>query len=234
MTNHFRLVSAPMSATDPIALVLLQEPRRAKTRLAPVLATDERAALVSAMLTDVVGALGGAGLTRVVVLAAGDEAAATARALGVDVLLDPPGRRGIDAAVEAAGRKLRATASLVLPADLALLTPAAVTHLVGEPGDVVVAPTSDAGTGGLLRRPGWVVSTRFGVRSAARHLLAARQAGLSAERVDIEGFSLDVDDPDDLATVLALEDGPGRVTTHVLAEISDLHQRLAEHSASSA
>lgn len=220
-----------MSATDPIALVLVKDPRRAKSRLAPVLDDRERIALVSAMLTDVVTALGGAGLSRVVVLADGEGAAGTARALGVDVLLDPPGRRGIDAAITAAGRQLRASASLVVPADLALLQPDDVSSIVREPGDVVVAPTTDAGTGGLLRRPAWAINTVFGSRSAAKHLLAARQANLSAERVDIAGFSLDVDDPSDLAEAMATVERLGNVTSRVLAEIDGIADRLAAYDA---
>lgn len=170
------------------------------------------------MLADVVTALQGAGTERIVVLAAGPVASASATALGVDVLLDPPGRHGLNAALQAASRRIRAHASIVVPADLPLLTPQDVTGLVETAGEVVVAATHDGGTGGLLRRPAWVIDTIYGGRSAARHLLAARQAGYSAERVEIAGFTTDVDDADDLRFV-AGHASLGQVTGHVLRDI---------------
>lgn len=170
------------------------------------------------MLADVVAALQGAGTDRIVVLAAGPVAASAATALGVDVLLDPPGRQGLNAALAAASRRIRASASIVVPADLPLLAPPDVTTLVETPGEVVVAATHDGGTGGLLRRPAWVVDPMYGGRSAARHLLAARQAGFQAERVEIPGFTLDVDDAEDLQLV-AGHPALGQVTAHVLRDI---------------
>lgn len=207
-----------MPPTPPLALVPVRAPGQGKTRLAGVLGREARAALAGAMLADVVAALQGAGMERIVVLAAGPAAASAARALGVDVLLDPPGDHGLNAALAAASRRIRANASVVVPADLPLLTPADVTALVATAGEVVVAATHDGGTGGLLRRPAWVVETSYGGRSAARHLLAARRAGFCAERVDIPGFTTDVDDADDLRLV-ADDASLGPVTAHVLRDI---------------
>ncbi len=206
-----------MSTSQPIALVPVRDPRRSKTRLSTLLDADARAALTGAMLADVVHALAGAGLQRIVVLAAGPGAQAAATALGVDVLRDPPGELGLDAALAAAARRIRANASLVVPADLPLLRPSDVTDLLGTPGEVVVAPTHDGGTGALLRRPAWLIDTSYGVRSAARHLHTARTAGLAAERIEIAGFSADIDTPEDL---LAARTSPllGRVTAHVLRD----------------
>ncbi len=207
-----------MSPTPPLALVPVRDPGRGKSRLSGVLGRDARAALTGAMLADVVSALHGAGMQRIVVLAGGPVAASAATALGVDVLLDPPGEHGLNAALSAAARRIRASASLVVPADLPLLTPEDVTDLVGTAGEVVVAATQDGGTGGLLRRPAWVIDPVYGGRSAARHLLAARQAGFTAERADIPGFAVDVDDPDDLQLV-AQHPLLGQVTAHVLRDL---------------
>lgn len=207
-----------MSPTPPLALVPVRDPGLAKSRLAGVLGRDARAALTGAMLADVVTALHGAGLHRIIVLAGGPAAAAAATAMGVDVLLDPPGDHGLNAALSAASRRVRANASLVVPADLPLLQPHDVAELVGTAGEVVVAATQDGGTGGLLRRPAWVIDPVYGGRSAARHLLAARQAGFQAERVDVAGFTLDVDDADDLHAVVG-HPALGQVTAHVLRDI---------------
>ena len=207
-----------MSPTPPLALVPVRDPGRGKTRLATVLGPDARAALTGAMLADVVAALHGAGLQRIVVLAGGQVAASAATALGVDVLLDPPGEHGLNAALLAASRRIRANSSVVVPADLPLLTPQDVTALVETAGEVVVAATQDGGTGGLLRRPAWVIDPVYGGRSAARHLLAARQAGYTAERADIPGFTVDVDEPDHLQQV-AQHPALGQVTAHVLRDL---------------
>lgn len=207
-----------MSPTPPLALVPVRDPGRGKTRLSNVLGRDARAALIGAMLADVVTALHGAGLERIVVLAGGPAASSAATALGVDVLLDPPGEQGLNAALLAASRRIRASASIVVPADLPLLTPDDVIQLAETAGEVVVAATQDGGTGGLLRRPAWVIDPIYGGRSAARHLLAARKAGYSAERADIPGFTIDVDDADDLQLVSG-HPALGQVTAHVLRDI---------------
>lgn len=207
-----------MPVIPPLTLVPVRDPGLGKTRLSEVLRPEARAALTSAMLADVVHALQGGGIDRIVVLAAGPVAASAATALGVDVLRDPPGRQGLNAALDAASRQVRANASLVVPADLPLLRPQDVTELIQTDGEVVVAATNDGGTGGLLRRPAWVIDTSYGEGSAARHLLAARQAGFTAERVEVPGFSDDVDDVDDLQ---AVADHPdlGPITARVLRDI---------------
>lgn len=197
----------------PVALVPFRDPMSAKTRLAPTFAPEARRSLASAMFVDVVVALQHAGVERIVVLAGGPAAAAAARAVGVDALPDPPGG-GLDAACAAASRRLRADTSIVVPADLPTLTPADVAALLEVDGDVVVAPTTDGGTGALLRRPAWVLPTSFGGRSAARHLLAARQAGLGATRVEIPGFAIDVDSPEHVAALGDLR--TGAATTRVM------------------
>jgi 2-phospho-L-lactate guanylyltransferase len=207
-----------MPPTPPLALVPVRDPGRGKSRLAGTLRQDARAALTSAMLADVVAALSGAGIDRIVVLAAGPVAAASARALGVDVLRDPPGGHGLNAAIAAASRRIRADASLVVPADLPLLTSQDVTALVQTAGEVVVAPTHDGGTGGLLRRPAWAIDPVYGGRSAARHLLAARRAGLTADRIELPGFAADVDGPDDLRAIAGSAQ-LGTVTSLVLRDI---------------
>ena len=82
-----------------VAVVPLRSPGTGKTRLAPTLDTDARAALAGAMLADVVAALRGAGV-EVVVAAGGPAAAAAASALQVTAVVDPPTTRSLDDAVE--------------------------------------------------------------------------------------------------------------------------------------
>lgn len=168
-----------------------------KTRLAPTMAADAREMLAAAMLADVVAAARGATAERLVVLAAGPWARAAARDLGVDVMDDDAPAAGLSAAVDAASRRLGGDV-LVVVADLPTLRADAVRAVLAATAPVVVAPTRRGGTGGLLRRPASAVPATYGPGSAARHLAAASAAGLRAVRLELAGFAVDVDTPDDV------------------------------------
>lgn len=199
------------------------------SRLSEVLAPEERAALAGAMLADVVHALREAGVARLVVVADGPHAAAAATALHVDVVHDPPGRHSLDDAIAAGTAVLaREDALLVVAGDLPRLTPADVRSLVEHPEHVVVAPTNDGGTGGLLRRPPRNIATAYGPHSAANHIRLAREAGLTATMAHVEGFNQDVDTPADLAAVLR---GPVGAATGRYLERSGVGRRILEHVA---
>lgn len=203
-------------------LVPLRSPGRGKTRLAAVLAPDQRAALAAAMLADVLAAVGDLPGAEPVVLAGGPAAVDAARALGVDALADPPGARGIDAAVAAAEVRLGPAACvLVLAADLPRVTSDELHTLVATAAPVVLAPTRDGGTGALLRRPGAVIATAYGPGSAARHLALATGAGVGAEVVHRPGLAADVDHPTDLVTIDPVSGRPvGPATARVLDELA--------------
>ena len=107
---------------------------------------------------------------------------------------------------------------VVIPADLPLVTgedlDAMVEALPGVPG-VVVCPTADGGTGGLLRAPGGIVPPCYGPGSADAHVDAARRAGVPVRRLLLPGLALDLDRPSDIAlaggwrAVTAGSAGPG-------------------------
>lgn len=204
-----------MSSTK-VALVPLRAPGAGKTRLASVLSPEQRAALAGAMLADVCAALRESPLDDVIVVAGGETAAAAASALGLEVVLDPPGSHGLDAALRAAHLRIGPVASLlVVTADLPRLRPDDVRALLAADAEVVVAPTDDGGTGGLLRRPGDAMPTAYGPSSARRHHAEARRRGLRVATVRRPGFAVDVDTVADLATIAS---GPlGAATAAVLA-----------------
>jgi 2-phospho-L-lactate/phosphoenolpyruvate guanylyltransferase len=199
-----------------VALVPLRAPGVGKTRLAPRLTVEQRAALAGAMLADVCHALERAAVDQVVVAAGGASAVAAASALGVAVIHDPPGCSGLDAALRAAvGRLGRVGALLIVTADLPRLTTQDVGAVLERDVDVVVAPTSDGGTGALLRRPPDVIATAYGPGSAARHLRLAHDAGVRAATVRRPGLFHDLDTWDDLRR---LRGGPlGPATAAALA-----------------
>ena len=211
-------------STSTVALVPLRSPGRGKTRLADVLTVEERASLAGAMLADVIHALREAGLARLIVVADGPHAAAAAAALHVDVLHDPPGEHTLDDAVAAGTAALaREPALLVVAADLPRLTPKDVHALLEHPEHVVVAPTNDGGTGGLLRRPPRAIGTAYGPHSAANHVRMARDAGLTAAMAHVEGFNHDVDTPADLAGITG---GPVGLATARYLERSGIRDRI--------
>lgn len=195
-----------MPPSPVVAVVPLRSPGAGKTRLAPHLTAAERAALSGAMLADVCATLSRSGVDRIVVAAGGPAAAAAAGALDVDVLLDPPHVRGLNAALETALSRLRTAGTrMIVTADLPWLTAAHVGALIAVSADVVVAPTRDGGTGGLvLRNAATRLRLQYGRSSAEAHRRAAVRAGLTVCRADLDGFRKDVDTWDDIRYAQAL------------------------------
>jgi 2-phospho-L-lactate guanylyltransferase len=151
---------------------------------------------------------------------ADEDAAALVRSAGWLVVPDP-GSGLNDAIAEgtAVAASAGATALLVLPFDVPLVTAGDIEALFATDADVVVALSDDRGTSGLLRRPPGAIAARFGPGSAESHAGAARQAGLRVESLRLPGLSLDVDDPQDLAALAAsgLDLASVRVARELLA-----------------
>ncbi|MCS6843563.1 MAG: TIGR03618 family F420-dependent PPOX class oxidoreductase [Caldilineales bacterium] len=124
-----------------------------------------------------------------------------------------------------------ASAVLILPADLPLLTLADVerlwraSQLLYAPAAVVVAPDGqEQGTNALLVRPPGALRYAFGPGSFQRHCAQARERGLACHIVRSPRLGLDVDLPADLAQWLAIERAdaiPG--TAHAPLETSPMH-----------
>lgn len=165
-----------------------------KTRLAPVLDTDERAAFARSMLDDVLAALDDAGVD--------PEVLATA-AIDVDVSVtvdDRPLTAAVNAVLEGG------VPVAVVMADLALLTPAAVDRLLGAAGDVVIVPGRAGGTNAFVARdPAFRVD--YHGTSFLDHLGIARDIGASVRVVDSHRLATDIDEPEDLVELLVHGDG---------------------------
>jgi 2-phospho-L-lactate/phosphoenolpyruvate guanylyltransferase len=178
------------------AIVPLKGLAAAKSRLAPALAPERRQQLAVTMLEHVLAVCRAAPSVEAVLVVAGDTMGAeVAGAAGARVVRQVG--TGLPAALELADAALEgAAATLVVAADLPLLSPEDVEAVcaAGAVGPaVVVAPTRDGGTGGLLRRPGGVIPTAFGPGSASAHRRLAAAAGILPSVVDRDGFALDVD-----------------------------------------
>jgi 2-phospho-L-lactate/phosphoenolpyruvate guanylyltransferase len=201
-----------MTVTAVIPLKALDE---AKGRLAPALAPARRRALAAAMFRHVAATCLAAPSVDAVLVVAGDvEGARLAEEAGTEALI--PRRPGLHAALELADARLDgAPATLVVAADLPLLAVQDIEALcaagaVRDPltrAAVVVAPTQDGGTGGLLRRPGDITGTAFGPGSAAAHQRMAAEAGVIATVVEREGFALDLDTAGQLRELAAVVPG---------------------------
>lgn len=184
-----------------------------KSRLAAVLAPEERNRLVRAMLEDVVATLRRCpAITRVTVLSRDAAAAREAQRLGADFLQQPPTADGLNAALQFAQEaRAQAGALLIVPADLPLITPADVDQVIralAPPPSVALAPSYDGGTNALLLSPPSVIAPAFGPHSADRHAVAAKAAGATVAVVRGAHWALDLDSPEDIARLLAQNGGP--------------------------
>ncbi|HEX2504716.1 MAG TPA: 2-phospho-L-lactate guanylyltransferase [Gaiellaceae bacterium] len=185
-----------------LAIVPVKGLEGAKARLAPLLAADERAALVQRMLTDVLAACEASGAVTRALVVTPQPAVAPA---GVDVLVDEG--EGHAAAVALALADGRAAAgALVVMADCPLATPAALARLAAAARPVALAPARDGGLNALALLDPTAFEPVFGVPRAAELTAArARAAGLEPAVVAEPTLAHDVDSPADLRALPQLE-----------------------------
>jgi 2-phospho-L-lactate/phosphoenolpyruvate guanylyltransferase len=192
-----------------VAAIPVKDLVNAKQRLMRVLDGPERGALARAMLADVLRALGSVGLDHVWVVTRQPEVAAIARAFGAEPLPEAENRGHTAAVATAQAEAVRAGADafLTIPGDVPCVTPAEIRALLdaaGTPPAVVLAPSrSGLGTNGVLLTPPDAMRLTFGEPSFDNHLAAARALHLDPTVVSLPGLGLDVDDPHDLAALLA-------------------------------
>lgn len=202
-------------------LIPVKRLSESKLRLAGVLGPPQRRRLALSMLADVL--LAAAGWPLRMVVTSDRDAASMARSAGWSIVPDP-GSGLNDAVAEGttAGASAGATALLVLPFDVPLVTGRDLEALFATDADVVVARSDDGGTSGLLRRPPAVIAARFGPDSARSHAGAAGVAGLRVRSLRLPGLSLDVDEPADLRRLAAsgLDHASVKVARELLAAAS--------------
>lgn len=214
-------------------IVPVKDLAEAKSRLAGALSEGERRALVLQLLNSVLDVVQqaqqqlnavGAVISRddeVLALAVAHDLAALREQAWSSPMSDrlsalPNGSEAsLNAALDqatawAAGRG--ASAVLILPADLPLVTVADVkrlwhaSQLLYSTAAVVIAPDSrEQGTNALLVRPPGILPYQFGLGSFGRHCEQARSLGLAWHICRSPRLGLDVDVPADLAHWLALE-----------------------------
>ncbi len=199
------------------AVVPVKDLERAKRRLAGALDPAARRGLSLAMLADVLDALDATpGLDGAAVVSRDTDVTALARRRGLRVIREMGA--GLNAAVVQAANVLSAEGCarlLVMPADLPLAGPEEIAQILAAPpeapGLALVPDRHGVGTNGFLCSPPDAVAPSFGADSFARHLEAARNAGIPATVLRLPGLGLDIDTPEDLR---ALMETPGATWAH--------------------
>ncbi len=180
----------------------------AKRRLAHILNSYERAHLAELMLSDVLDSVHAARtLAGAVIVTCNRDAAAMARAHGMQVLLED-GEFGLTTAIERGLTAVNdlANGAVIIPSDIPQLPSGTIDAVVGKTPDrgVTLVPAMyDGGTNLLCLRSPRVMTPMYGPDSFNRHHGAALKAGA---RTRIHMCSLagnDLDEPRDLLTFLS-------------------------------
>ncbi|MGK2869317.1 MAG: 2-phospho-L-lactate guanylyltransferase [Mycobacterium sp.] len=191
-------------------LIAVKRLTAAKTRLAPVLSASARETLVLAMLVDTVSAAAAVpAVSSITVVTPDPDAAAAARALGAQVLLDPTpdGHRDpLNNALSAAEAASAAPNIVVLQGDLPALKPHELAEALAAAQQHRRSFVSDRhGTGtSALFAFGTPLDPLFGLESTRRHA----DSGAIELDGNWPGMRCDIDTPDDLAAALHLGLGP--------------------------
>jgi 2-phospho-L-lactate guanylyltransferase len=208
-----------------VAILPVKRFPAAKQRLRDGLDPERREALVQAMFTDVLYSLRSADLDSILVVTASPVARRIALEQGAEVLADQEAGHnaaaslGIQAAVERGADR-----ALLVPGDCPALDPQELTDLLRRPVEppcaIVVPDRHGTGTNALLLTPPDSLSTSFGPGSCERHMSVARAAGINAEVVRVPSLALDIDTPDDLASLSEVAPDRAQLTRVALTQPS--------------
>jgi 2-phospho-L-lactate guanylyltransferase len=170
----------------------------AKTRLAPLLSTEERARLVVEMLDGVLTACREASAIDGTLLVTPDPALARD---GVSLLVDA-GTGHADAVALALADPRAAAGALVVMADCPLVTAESLDALAASARPLALARARDGGVNALALQEVDGYRPRFGVPFGTT-VAEARAAGYDPVVLDDPRFALDVDRPEDYELLLA-------------------------------
>ena len=201
----------------------------AKQRLGEALGAGSRAALASAMFSDVLGALEQSRMLEAIVVVSGEQAVQDIVA-GRDVILieDTTEKGQSNAARDGLARvaALGLDRAALVPSDCPLLEPSELEELfvrAAGGADVVIVPDRHGtGTNALVVDPSGPFEPQFGPGSLQRHVEQAQRRGLACAVERPPSLTIDVDTGDDLIALgIALERSHGHAprTRGVLRQI---------------
>lgn len=187
------------------AVVPVKTLQKSKTRLSNVLTFQERSLFTLAMLGDVLSAFKDSNISKVVVVSADMVVEGFTKDFGVSFLKE--NQEGLNGALNQATKwcaQNGAELVLVVPADIPLVTGRDINQLVKLAMDksMVISPSHNGGTNGLLRKPPNIISPCFGLDSFKKHLNKASTKHVSTKVYVSSNFMLDIDCEDDLARLL--------------------------------
>lgn len=208
-----------MSHAATWAIVPVKSLEQAKQRLAAVLPLAVRRRLMLVMLEDVLATLRHVErLGPVVAVTPDAEVAELAANAGARVLREASSQGHSAAAIAgfAYAQSRGAVRALTLPADAPLVTAAELRSLI-EGDDVTAGPVltlvpshDGDGTNGFLVSPPDLIQPSFGPGSFARHLAQAAAGKIECRVHHLPGLALDIDEPGDLARLIAQKRGDWR------------------------
>jgi 2-phospho-L-lactate guanylyltransferase len=190
-----------------IAILPVKTLDTAKQRLAGELDPRPRRALVEAMFSDVLVALRRTTLVdQVLVVSSDHNAQRIAGGYGAMIAEDEDeGHNGAAQRGVARALELGMDRALLVPGDCPLLDPTELDALIARPVRapyvLVVPDRHGTGTNALLITPPDALASSFGPGSHDRHHENGVAAGVRVETVEVPSLALDVDTPEDLATI---------------------------------
>ncbi len=179
----------------------------AKQRLAAGIGAARRAELAEAMLGDALDAIGAArSIERTIVVTTEPRAVEVAEAAGAEVLSEFNDEGHSEAALAGIGRAEAGGSGCVvlLPIDCPLLNPRELDRLLTGVPERYVAIVPDrhgTGTNALALAPPSAIRPAFGEGSCARHVAAAREAGIPFSVEELPSLGLDLDTPADVVAL---------------------------------
>jgi 2-phospho-L-lactate guanylyltransferase len=189
----------------------------AKQRLAAGIDDERRRALAAAMVADVLEAIGEArSVERTIVVSSEPVAVGLAAGANAEVVPDPDDGGHVGAALAGIARAEAEGAGCVvlLAGDCPVLDPRELDRLLTGVPERYVAIVPDRhgpGTNALVLCPPNAIVPAFGEGSCARHVAAAREAGIPFGVEELASLGLDLDTPADVvALTRELASRPGR------------------------
>ncbi|MBS3794452.1 MAG: 2-phospho-L-lactate guanylyltransferase [Candidatus Thorarchaeota archaeon] len=194
-----------------VAVVPLKKLNHAKSRLAPILDSEQRRQFALSMLEDVLGTLRDSeAITTILVVTKEAGIVSKLNLQGLDIWTDSSDT-DLNSALRAATTHVRRHYGeqplLIIPADVPLVTKPDIKGILSlgkdvDPPVVVAAPSDNGGTSALLRIPPNALGVQFGPSSFKNHQMLARESDVTFLAYQSPTLGLDIDTPDDVKALL--------------------------------
>jgi 2-phospho-L-lactate guanylyltransferase len=193
------------------AVVPVKELAGAKQRLSSCLNPEERRALATVMLEDVLAAVSGVReLAGILIVTVDPVATSLAGRYGARIVAEGA-RDGHTGAVTAAARLLARegrTGMMTMPGDIPRLSSSEIAATLAAhrpaPAFTIVPAHDDLGSNTIVCSPPDAVPLRFGEDSFYPHLDASRKRGIDPLVLRQPGIGMDIDNPVDLVSFLRM------------------------------